>query len=67
MVNFGLLPAEIGRVVWGTSANFNGFRALVALLHGNQVVDVIQTLQRLTEGATYLLQGDHQVGHWPTF
>ena len=25
MVNFGLLPAEICPVVWGTPANFNGF------------------------------------------
>ena len=26
MVNFGLLAAEIGQVVWGIPANFNGFR-----------------------------------------
>jgi len=26
MVNFGVLAAEIGPVVWGTPANFNGFR-----------------------------------------
>jgi len=31
MVNFGPLVAEIGPVVWGTPANFNGFRALAAL------------------------------------
>ena len=35
MVNFGLLAAEIGPIVWGTPANFNGFRVLAALLHGN--------------------------------
>ena len=47
MVNFGLLAAEIGLVVWGThAANFNGFRVLVALLHGSQVVSVSQTLRR---------------------
>jgi len=34
MVNFGLLAAEIGPVVWGTPPNFNGFRVLAALLHG---------------------------------
>ena len=34
MVNFGLLTAEIGSRVWGTHANFNGFRVLAALLHG---------------------------------
>jgi len=26
--------AEIGSVVWGTQANFNGFRVLASLLHG---------------------------------
>jgi len=31
------------------------------------VVGVSQTLGSLTEGATYDRQGDHQVGHWPTF
>jgi len=46
MVNFGLLPAEIDPVVWGTPANFNGFRVLAALLHGGQVVSVSQTLRR---------------------
>jgi len=34
MVNFGLLTAEIHPLVWGTPANFDGFRALAALLHG---------------------------------
>ena len=34
MVNFGLLAAEIGLPVWGTPANFNGFRVLSALMHG---------------------------------
>jgi len=24
-------------------------------------------LRRWTEGATCVRQGDHQVGHWPTF
>ena len=46
MVNFGPLAAEIGPVVWGTSANFNGFRVLVALLYGTLVVGVGQTLRR---------------------
>jgi len=66
-VNFGPLAVEIGLPVWGTSANFNGFRVLAALLHGSQVVGVSQTLRRWTEGATYVRQGDHHVGHWPTF
>ena len=34
MVNFSPLAAEIDPVVWDTPANFNGFRALAALLHG---------------------------------
>jgi len=67
MVNFGPLAAEIGPVVCGTPANFNGFRVLAALLHSSQVVGVSQTLRRLTEGATYVQQDDHHVGHWPTF
>jgi len=33
MVNFGPLAAEIVSLVWGTPANFNGLRALAALLH----------------------------------
>ena len=67
MVNFGPLAAEIISLVWGTPDNFNGFRDLAALLHGTLVVGVSQTLRRLTEGATYIRQGDHHVGHWPTF
>jgi len=31
MANLGPLAAEIGPVVWGTPANFNGFRVLAAL------------------------------------
>ena len=34
MVNFYLLTAEICWRVWGTPANFNGFRVSAALLHG---------------------------------
>ena len=43
MVNFGLLTAEIGSLVWGTPAKFNGFRVLAALLYGTLVVSVSQT------------------------
>jgi len=43
MVNFGLVAAEIGPVVWRTLANFNGIRVLAVLLHGSQVVSVSQT------------------------
>jgi len=48
MVNFGPLAAEIGSLVWGTPANFNGFRVLgiAALLNGTLLVGVSQTLRR---------------------
>ena len=59
MVNFGLLTAEIGLPVWGTPANFNGLRVLVALLHGTLVMSASQALRRWTEGATYIRQGGH--------
>jgi len=67
MANFGLLAAEICWRVWGTTANFNGFRVLAALLHGSLVVGVSQTLRRWTESATCIRQGGHLVEHWPTF
>jgi len=66
MVNFGPPAAEICWRVWGTPA-FNGFRVLAALLHGIPVLGVSHTLRRLPEGATYIRQGGHHVGHWPTF
>jgi len=46
MADFGPLAAEIGSEVWGTPANFNGFRVLAALLHATLVVVVSQTLRR---------------------
>jgi len=46
MVNFGPVAAEIVLLVWGTPANFNGFRVLAALLHSTLVVGVSQTLRR---------------------
>jgi len=65
MVNFDPLAAEIAPVVWGTPANFNGFRVLAALLHGSQVVSVSQTLRRRTEGATYVRQATITLGIGP--
>jgi len=50
-----------------TPANFDACRVLAELLHGTLVVGVSQTLRRWTEGATYVRQGGHDVGHWPTF
>jgi len=43
MVNFGPLAADIGPVVWGTPANFNGSHILAALLHGTPAADISQT------------------------
>jgi len=38
----------------------------VASPYPTLVVGVSQTLRRSTEGATYIRQGGHHVGHWPT-
>jgi len=67
MVNFGLLAADICWHVWGTPANFNGFHILAALMHDTLIVGVSQTLWCWTEGASYIWQDGHHVGHWPTF
>jgi len=63
----GPLADEICWRVWGTPANFNGFHILAVLVHVPLVVDVSQTLRHWTEGAIYIQQGGHQIGHWPTF
>jgi len=46
MVNFGPLTAEIGSGVWGTPANFNGFRVLAALLHGTSRLEGVSQTSR---------------------
>jgi len=46
MGNFDQLTTEICSGVWGSPANFNGFRVLAALLHGTLVVGVSRTLRR---------------------
>jgi len=51
MVNFSLLAAEIGPVVWGTrGTNFNGFRVLAALLHVSQVASSQPNFAALNRG-----------------
>jgi len=67
MMNFAPRAAEMVSLVWGTPADFKRFLVLTALLLGTPVLGVSQTLRRLTEGATYIRQGSHHVGHWPTF
>ena len=47
MVNFGPLAAEIGSVIWGTPANFNGFHVLAALLQRRRSTEANQTLHDL--------------------
>jgi len=61
MVNFGPLAAEIVSLVWGTPANFNGFRVLAALLHGTVLVRVSQTAA-LNRGRHLYLAG--RPSHW---
>jgi len=47
MVNFGLLAAEICWRVWGTPANFNGFRVLAALQQRRRSAEANQTLHNV--------------------
>jgi len=44
MVNFGPLAAEIGLLVWGAAANFNGFRVLASSLRRRRSAENNQTL-----------------------
>jgi len=47
MVNFSLLAAEIFSLVWGTPANFNGFRVLASLLKRRRSTEANQTLHNV--------------------
>jgi len=42
MMNFGPLTADIGSLVWGTPANFNGPCVFAALPYGTVIVGVSQ-------------------------
>jgi len=44
MMNFGPLTAKTGWRVWGTPANFNGFRVFASLLQRRRSTEVNQTL-----------------------
>jgi len=44
MANFGPLTAETGWRIWGTPANFNGFRVRPTLLQRRRSTEVNQTL-----------------------
>jgi len=74
MANFGSLAAEIGSGVWGTAANFNGFRVFASLLlqrrcslEANAAWYKEWDYGTFTEGATYIRLGGHHVGHRPIF
>jgi len=47
MANFGPPTAEIGSGVWGTPANFNGFRFLPSLLQRLRSPEATQTLHNV--------------------
>jgi len=47
MVNFGPLAPEIILLVWGTPANFNGFRVLAELLQWRRSTEAMETLHNV--------------------
>jgi len=47
MVNVSLLPAETVWLVWGTPANFNGFRVLASLLQRRRSAEANQTFHKV--------------------
>jgi len=51
----------------GYPCKFQQVSRLGSVTAQHLVVVVSQTLRRWTEGATYIWQGDHHVGNWPTF
>jgi len=51
----------------GHSCKFQLVSHLGSVTARHLVVGVSQTLRRWTEGATYIRQGNHHIGHWPTF
>jgi len=61
MVNFVVLEAEIVSLVWGTPANFNGFRARHSSI-GRQ-----PKFAPSTEAPPVFGRAANHVGHWSTF
>ena len=51
----------------GHPSKFQRVSRLGSITARHSSTGVCQTLRRWTEGATYIRQGGHQVGHWPTF
>jgi len=56
-VNFGPLTAEICWRVWGTRANFNGFRVLASLLQRRRSTEANQALHDVWPSPGRLLEG----------
>jgi len=67
MANFGPLTAEIGSGVWAAPSKFQRVSHLGSITARHSSIGVSQTLQRWEEGATYIRQGGHYVGYWPSF
>jgi len=67
MVNFGPLAAEIGPVVWGTPNKFQRVLRLGSVTARHSSIGRQPNFAALNKGATYIRQGGHHVGHWPTF
>jgi len=53
MANLGPVAAEIGSLVWGTPANFNGFRVLASLLQRCRSTEANQCLAVSWAGTLY--------------
>ena len=66
---FGPLAAEICWRVWGTPANFKGVsrHGSVTARHSSSGRQPNFVALNKGKGATYIRQGCHHVGHWPTF
>jgi len=60
----GLLPRN---GIYSLSVQVLRFPIFAALVHGTRVVGVSPTLRRSAEGATYIRQSGHHIGHRPTF
>ena len=62
MVNFGPLAAEIRSGVWGTLANFNGFRVLASLLQRRRSPEANQTLHDVWPSPGQLQSNNNNMG-----
>jgi len=62
MVNFGPLAAEIRSGVWGTQ-QISAVLRLGSITERHSSSGRQPTLWSWTEGATYIQQGGHRVGH----